>query len=332
MNKRIRIIRLFTIIIAIIGLGTIGYMYLLKIGIIKALYMTVITISTVGYKEVAKMDSESQLFTIILIFSSLSFLAYAVGELVKIFMEGNLKVFFRRKNMEKKLEKIREHYIICGAGDIGYSAIEQFIKSKEKFLVIDERKEIIDDLLDKDILAIEGDASNDEILRLAKIDVAKGVILALPLDIDNVYTCLTARSINNDVYIVSKVLDKNAEQKLIKAGANKTISPNRIVGSRMASLFIRPNVVTFLDVITKLGNEILDIEEVIIKDGSSICNKILRKAEIPSKTGLNILAIRKNGEDLIQLNPSSDMLLERDDVMIVIGKHEQVEKLKLLAE
>lgn len=233
--------------------------------------------------------------------------------------------------MEKEITHIKNHYIVCGAGETGYQSIKKFKDKGVDFVVIDKDQEVIDNLLEENVLGILGEASEEAILNKANISKAKGLISALPSDAENVYTVLTARQMNEDLFIVSRAINKNATGKLKKAGADNTISPNEIGGSRMASLMIRPNVMSFLDVITRAGDVILDLEEVTIFKNSHLIDKQLKDSEIPQKTGLIVLDIKKNHSDELSFNPSSHERLEEGDVMIVLGQNEQVDTLKDMA-
>ncbi len=323
--------KLGIIISLIFIIGVIGYHYLLGTSLIDSLYMTVITVSTVGFKEVGEMNDASKIFTILLIISSLSFLAYAISGAVSMVMEGNLGKIIRRKKLNSKLNNLKDHYIICGAEETGEHAINMFIKSRENFIVIDEDEEIIDDLLKKNIMAIRADSSSENALNFARIKHAKGILLSLKKDIDNVFTALTARYLNPEINIVSTVKNIETEKKLIRAGVNNTINPNNIGGNRMATMLLKPNVISFFDVITRIGEYQLNVEEVKIETGSDLDGKSLTEAEIPKKTGLKILAIKKHDSDEIKLNPDSKYILKNGDIMIVIGSEEQIEKLKRLS-
>ncbi|MDN6162222.1 MAG: potassium channel protein [Atopostipes sp.] len=323
---------LISLIVTIVLTGTIGYKILLDTNFVDALYMTVITISTVGYGEIAEMDVEAKLFSIVLIFTSLGTVSYLFSSLVSSLLEGDLKKAWRRRNMEKEIEKIKNHYIICGAGQTGYQSIDTFKEKELDFVVIDKSEEVVDNLVEEGVLAILGEASEEEVLEKANIADAKGLITTLPKDADNVYTILTARPMNEEMYIVSRAINKNATEKLKKAGADNTISPNEIGGSRMASLMIRPNVMSFLDVITRAGDVILDLEEVEIHAGSDLINKELKESQIPQKTGLIILAIKKRESEDLSFNPSSSEKLEKGDAMIVLGQSRQVDELRKMAK
>lgn len=330
-EQRNDIVVLISLILTIVLTGTIGYKVLLDTNLIDALYMTVITISTVGYGEIAEMDAEAKLFSIVLIFISLGTVSYLFSTLVSSLLEGDLKKAWRRRNMEKEIKKIRNHYIVCGAGETGYQSIKKFKDKNIDFVVVDQNETVVDDLVEEGVLSILGDASEENILKKANIRDAKGLITALPSDAENVYTVLTARQMNENLYIVSRAIDKNASGKLKKAGADNTISPNEIGGSRMASLMIRPNVMSFLDVVTRAGDVILDLEEVKIYPHSDLINKELKDSQIPQKTGLIVLAIKKKDSEELSFNPSSEELLEEGDVMIVLGQSGQVDNLRKMA-
>lgn len=330
-ERRNNIIVLVSLILTIVLTGTIGYKILLDTNIVDALYMTVITISTVGYGEIAEMDAEAKIFSIVLIFISLGTVSYLFSTLVSSLLEGDLKKAWRRRNMEKEIKKIKNHYIVCGAGETGYQSIKKFKDKGVEFVVIDKSEAVVDDLVEEGVLTVLGDASEESILKKANIAAAIGLITALPSDAENVYTVLTARQMNDELYIVSRAINKNATGKLKKAGADNTISPNEIGGSRMASLMIRPNVMSFLDVVTRAGDVILDLEEVTIFPNSDLIDKELKDSEIPQRTGLIVLAIKKKGSEELSFNPSSSEKLEEGDAMIVLGQSEQVDNLREMA-
>lgn len=233
--------------------------------------------------------------------------------------------------MESQINNLKDHYIICGAGETGANAIKQFVASKAPFIVIDKDESRINELISDQIFSIHGDCTQECVLERAGIKQAKGLISSLSNDADNVYTVLTARQMNKDLYIVSRAINKGTDGKLKKAGANNTISPNEIGGTRMASLMLRPNVISFLDIITHAGDVVLDLEDVVVYKHSSLINKTLKEAKIPQKTGLIILAIRKDGVETLSLNPSSNEVLKEHDTMIVLGTEDQVNDLKKIA-
>ncbi|SES85142.1 voltage-gated potassium channel [Natronincola peptidivorans] len=326
-----KIIMILSAFISIIIIGTVGYMLLLQVSFIDALYMTVITISTVGYGEVGEMTASAMLFSIVIIFFGLGTAGYAFTSVVSLFLEGTFKEAWRRKRMEDKIGQLKDHYILCGAGETGQSIIEQFEKSKVPFVVIDKNEKQVAELMAEGVLIVQGDATHEDVLIKCRIHEAKGLITSLPDDAANVFVVLTARELNKNLYIVSRAIERNSRGKLKKAGANNTISPNEIGGRRMAALILRPSVISFLDIITHAGDVVLDLEDVVICEHGEIVGKTLKEAKIPERTGLVVLAIKKHGKKNLMLNPSFDETLNVGDVMIVLGQEKQVHQLREIA-
>jgi voltage-gated potassium channel len=325
MAEKNKFINILMLLVMLLLSGTVGYMILLGVPIIDALYMTVITVTTVGFGEVGVMTNGAKLFTIFIIFTSVGIIGYTLTTLTSLFMEGKIQ------SVDNAIENLNNHYIVCGAGETGQSVISEFVASNTKFVVIDKNEDKVKDLIEKEILAIFGDATSEQTLEKAKVNKAKGLICSLNNDADNVYTVLTARQMNENLYIISRAVDKNSPEKLIKAGANNTISPYEIEGKRMASIALRPTILSFLDVITHAGDVVLDLEDVMICDNSNMIGKPLKDLKIPEKTGLIVIAIQKQGQDEIFFNPSSNEIIQLHDTLIVLGKKDQVNKLRELA-
>lgn len=313
-------------------LGTFGYKFLLKVNLIDALYMTVITISTVGFGEVGKTSALSELFSVLMIFLGVGVVGYAFTTVVAMLVEGRLVDLWKGSKMDKKISALDEHYIICGSGELADVIIDKFIKEGLDFLVITDDRADLDDYSHHNILVIEGQATEEEVLEKAGIGKAKGLIAALTSEVDNIVTVLTARNLNKDIYIIANSTSKSGSQKLMKVGANKTMSGVEISGKRIASLMIKPNIISFLDVVTKVGDVEMDLEEVIVNKGSYLENKDLIAAQIPNKTGLIVLAIKRNKDKKMLFNPPGNYTFETNDVLIVLGREEQVEKLRNLGD
>ena len=312
--------------------GTFGYMILLKVSLVDALYMAVITISTVGFGEVGTTSDLSELFSVLMIFLGVGVVGYAFTTVVAMLVEGRLVDLWKGSKMDKKISALDEHYIICGSGELADVIIEKFIKENLDFLVITDDRADLDDYSHHNILVIEGHATEEEVLEKAGIRKAKGLIAALPSEVDNIVTVLTARHLNEAIYIIANSTSKSGSQKLMKVGANKTMSAIEISGKRIASLMIKPNIISFLDVVTKVGDVEMDLEEVIVKKGSYLENKDLIAAQIPNKTGLIVLAIKRNKDKKMLFNPPGNYTFETNDVLIVLGREEQVEQLRNLGD
>ena len=179
---------------------------------------------------------------------------------------------------------------------------------------------------------VEGHSTEENILEKARISKAKGLLATLDSEVDNIVTVLTARNMNREIYIIANSITKSGSDKLMKVGANKTLSATEISGKRMASLMIKPNIISFLDVVTRVGDVELDLEEVVIKRGSYLENKNLLEAQIPNKTGLTILAIKEYSNEKMLFNPPVDYTFSIGDVLIVLGREDQVDKLRNLGD
>lgn len=329
-KRKIRFI-LFAFVFLIV-LGVVGYMSLLKISFIDALYMTVITISTVGFGEVGKTTPQSELFSMCMIFLGVGVVGYAFTTAVAIFVEGKLIDLWKGNRMDRKISALKDHYIICGSGELAEVIIKKFIDENLNFVVVTENREDLEDYSSHNILVVEGNSTEESVLEHAGIEKAKGLIATLDNEVDNIVTVLTARNLNKDIYIIANSVTKSGNQKLLKVGANKTLSAVEISGKRMASLMIRPNIISFLDTVTRIGDVELDLEEVIVKSGSYLENKNLMEAKIPHKTGLIVLAIKKIEDNKMLFNPPIDYTFKIGDVLVVLGRPEQVDKLRHLGD
>lgn len=319
----------FTLLLVI---GVVGYMALLKVGFVDALYMTVITISTVGFGEVGTRTGQSEIFSVFMIFLGVGIVGYTFTTVVAMFVEGKVKDLWKGSKMDKKISALKDHYIICGSGELAEVIINKFINEKLDFVVITDKHEDLENFSHQDILVVEGQSTEESVLERAGIEKAKGLVTTLDLEVDNIVTVLTARNLNKDIYIIANSITKSGREKLLKVGANKTLSVNEISGKRMASLMIKPNIISFLDVVTRVGDIELDLEEVIVKKGSYLEDKNLLEAQIPNKTGLIVLAIKKIEDGNFLFNPPVSYTFKIGDVLIVLGKEEQVDKLRNLGD
>ncbi len=319
----------FTLLLVI---GVVGYMKILNVGFVDALYMTVITISTVGFGEVGTISNISEIFSVFMIFLGVGIVGYTFTTVVAIFVEGKLVDFWKGSKMNRKISSLTDHYIICGSGELAEVIINKFADKKLDFVVITNDRTDLDEYSHHNVLVVEGEATDENSLKEARIDKAKGLIATLDNEVDNIVTVLTARDLNKDIYIIANYITKSGNDKLLKVGANKTLSATEISGNRMASLMIKPNIMAFLDIATRMGDIELDLEEVTVKAGSYLANKTLLEAEIPNKTGLIVLAIKKIEDNKMLFNPQTDYTFKLGDVLIVLGREDQVDKLRHLGD
>lgn len=312
--------------------GTIGYKFLLQVDWVDAFYMTVITISTVGFGEIGTTSNASEIFSVLMIFLGVGIVGYAFTTVVAMFVEGKIRDYWKGSKMDKKISALSDHYIICGSGETAEVIIDKFIDQKLDFVVITDNREDLDDYSHHDILVVEGHSTEESVLQHAGVEKAKGLIATLDVEVDNIVTVLTARNLNDTIYIIANAVTKSGSDKLLKVGADKTLSAVEISGKRMASLMTKPNIMSFLDVVTRVGYVELDLEEVYVKKDSYLENKNLIEAEIPRKTGLIVLAIKKIDDGTMLFNPPIDYTFKIGDVLIVLGREEQVDKLRHLGD
>lgn len=329
MKKKRIFIWASAMIVLIFG-ATIGYMLILHIGFIDALYMTVITVSTVGYREVVDLNEGAKLFTILLIVTSVSLIGYLFSQIFRYLSEGHINEAWRKKKMEKEIANLNQHYVICGAGETGIHVIRSMMRRDVKFIVIENDELQIELLKEMNTLYIFGDATKEETLTEAHVERAKGLITCLAKDADNVFVVLTARGLNKQLKIIARYHDKNSDKKLRRAGANHAVSPDEIGGKKMASIMLNPQVQYFVDNIIDTKNLSFNMEEIQINEGSELIAKQLKDAKISEKAGLVVLAIRR-ANDLFIFNPKADEILSKEDKMLVIGSKKQISILRTMA-
>jgi len=318
------------VVFLLVTFSTIGYMLILDVSFIDALYMTIITISTVGYREVTDMNTLGKIFSIIVIVTSISILGYLLSVIFRVISEGTINQNWRKHKMQKEIEKLKHHIIVCGSGETGIHVIKQLLLKDVSFVVIENDENAIETLQQMNVNYIFDDATKEEVLVEARVAQARGLITCLAKDADNVFVVLTARELNPKLHIIARAHEQRSDLKLRRAGANNTVSPDEIGGKKMASLMLNPQVQFFVDNIIDTKNISIDMEEVAINEGSELIGKKLKDAKISERAGLIVLAIRK-GEDQFIFNPKANEILECDDKMLVVGSKEQISVLREMA-
>jgi voltage-gated potassium channel len=304
----ISIISLF----GVISFGTIGYSIIEQWDLLDALYMTIITLTTVGLSKTGK------LFTIILILSGAGAFLYALSAATRMIIEGEIREIFGRRKLVKKIEELKNHYIICGYGRMGKIIGMEMKEDKASFVVVEKSPEILS-TMDKDTLAIQGDSTQDSILREAGIERAQGLISVLSSDADNLYVVLSARGLNPKLVIVARASEEGAEKKLLRAGADRVISPYYIGGLRIAHTILKPAVVDFIEFATRGGNLELQIEETAVKENSHFIGRSLDECGIRKDLGIIIVAIKRASGEM-EFNPTSESVIKRGDTLIAMGE------------
>ena len=311
----------------LVGTGVVGFKILSGYSWINALYMTVITMTTVGFSEVQPLDDASKIFTIILILTSVVIVGYAISVITEYILSKNNYEDLKIKKMQKEIESLNNHIIICGYGRNGSQAARKLKAYKKQFVVVERNKELLQKLDEENILYVNGNANEDDVLKEAGIEKASTLISALPNDADNVFVVLSARQINSKLTIISRASQETSYEKLKFAGADNVILPDRIGGDHMASLVVIPDLIEFIDNLSIVGKSNINIEEVEVEklyNTSSI--KTIRDLDLRRKTGCNVIGYKSpEGEYIV--NPDAEINLVPNSKIIVLGRPEQIQKL-----
>jgi len=314
----------FTLLLLLMVFGTAGFMLIEDYDLIEALYMTIIVISTVGLSSVSEISQETKLFIAVLIIISVGLTTYGLSVVARYVMEGELRHYLKYRKVKKRIVSLKDHVIICGYGRNGQQACVQLAHYKKPFVVIEKDEKLIEKIeRDQNILFVEGDATNDDVLAEAGIGTAESLITTLPDDSQNVYVVLTAKGINHDLHIISRASHDRAYLKLKRAGANNVIMPDKIGGTHMASLIVKPDVIEFIDVI--LGKSDENIEEVnFANNGKKFIGKTIGDIQLQQRSGVNIIGLKKQ-DGSYQLNPDDHVEITDTTKIFILGCSEEIE-------
>ncbi len=327
---RRRIIPILLLPVVLLGVATAGYMIIEGWSLIDSLYMAAITMTTVGFGEVQPLSSNGRLFTIIIIMIGVGVVAYGFSTFLEYVLTADLAETFRRRRMSHEIEKLQGHVIVCGYGRVGQSAVDGLKNSSRAIVVIDKEAE-------KNISGdrggvaffVAGDASSDETLIQAGIERAWGMIVCTGDDSLNLFIVLSARSLNPNLYIVTRSINAENERKMRRAGANRVVSPYQIGGKHMANIVIRPHVTDFFDVVTLDGGIELWVEELVIEQDSPLVGQSVGTIDVRRRTGVTLVALLRRAGDAAFM-PDADTCLEAGDRLIVLGTREQLAALERL--
>ena len=319
------ILDLFIFSLILIG-GCIGFMVIEGWTGLEALYMTIITLSTVGFQEVHPLSRSGKIFAMLLIVSGVGFMFYFLGSIARMMVEGTIKDVLGRRKLEKQISQISGHYIVCGFGRIGRT-VSQLLREKPiEVVVIEKDPEHIPFFQEKKILYVTGEATSEEILLMAGILRAKGLVAAVSSDADNVYISLTARGLNPDLFILARAAEESSIKKLTRAGADKVVSPYDIGARSMANTILRPTVIDFIELAMHNRNLDLQIEELTVGEQSEIKDLTLMESTIRQDYDLIVVAIKKKSGEMI-FNPSFQAKIEVGDILVALGDCENLNRL-----
>lgn len=326
-----RLIVIASLLVALIIVGTVGFVVVEGWSFFDGFYMTMMTLTTVGYGELHPLSREGRWFAAFLMLTGVSTVFVSLAVLGETLLRMEMGDYFGQRRRDRMLKDISGHYIVCGAGRVGRSVIQQLLRSDVTVVLIDNTIERARWATDKGVITLLGDATKDEVLRQARVETARGLVTAIASDAENVYVALSAKVLNPQLVIAARASDDQAEEKLRRAGATTVFTPYSYIGHRLAQSMLRPHVATFLDVASAFRQSSdldLEIEQIQIGPSSPVVSFTLEQLRIGSNYGVIVLAIqRKNGT--MQFNPSADLRIEAGDVLITMGERARLKLLEL---
>jgi len=314
------------LLLLVVAIGTIGFHYIEGWSWFDGLYMVITTLTTIGYQEVHPLSHAGRVFNVFVILAGVSLLALAVGALSQALLEFELQSFFGRRRMEREIDRLNGHYIICGMGRVGRSVARELARKPVPFVMVENAEAKRQRYASENWLVIAGDATQEQTLREAQIERARGLIAATTTDATNLYIVLTARGLNPHLKIIARASEDSAEKHLLTAGADSVVSPYLFAGQRIAQSLLRPNVVSFLDTATTHLGIDLEIGEIQITSDSVFAGKTIESSRIRQERGVIVLAIKRREE--MKFNPAPDERIEPDDCLIAMGEPAQLRQLE----
>jgi voltage-gated potassium channel len=316
--------------VVLVMLGTLGYVLIEGWPAFDALYMTVTTMTTVGFMEVHPLSRPGRVFTIFLMLGGVFTLFYAAGDVIRYVVSGEVRRAMGRQRMQKSLEELKGHMVVCGFGRMGHLVCEQFSSLGMPFVVIERSGELLRGFDMPHGIPLAGDATSDDVLRLAGVDRARALVTVAASDADNLYIVMSARFLNEQLFIVARAEEEGAEKKLLRAGANRVVSPYIIGGQRVALAVLRPAVMDFIELAMHKEHLELQIEETRIHPGSRLAGSSLKDSQVRQDLGAIIVAIKKP-DGRMQFNPPAEAVIEPGDTLITMGHRQQLDRLESMA-
>jgi len=321
--RNLKLIAFALVLLTFVGIA--GFHYIEGWSWFDGFYMVITTFSTIGYQEVHPLSHAGRIFNVLLILAGVSLVFLGIGSLTQALLEFSLRKFFGRRKMEREIDRLRDHYIICGVGRVGRSAARELARKPVPFVIL-EQNEGKAARFANDWLVLVGDATQEQTLRQVHIERARGLLAATTTDATNLYIVLTARGLNPQLTIIARASEEGAEKHLLKAGADSVVSPYHFAGQRIAQTFLRPHVVSFLDTATTHLGMDLEIGEILVSSNSEFAGKTVGSSRIRQDRGVIILAIKR--EDGMRFNPAPDDLIQPGDCLIAMGQPAQLRQLE----
>jgi voltage-gated potassium channel len=327
-GKSSRLTIALLVVLSLFIIGTFGYHFIEGLDYLQSFYLTSLTLTTVGYGDYYPHTRTGMVFTIFLVLFGVGTMLYTVGLLAETMIEGRLQILLGRGRLKKMIEKMENHYIICGCGRIGYLICRELYMENVDFVVIERNPEVIQKIHDEGYTYFRGDATQDKTLLAAGIKKAKGIVTVLPSDAENLYVILTAKELNPQIYILSRAEEEESEKRLLRAGANRVVSPYALGGMKMAMAIMRPAMLDFIEISTSRQNLELRMEEFTLGDKSPMVGKTLEESGIRQLFGLIIVAVKKDSGKMTY-NPTAGYQIEKGDRLVAMGEEENLMKFSI---
>jgi len=317
------------LLLIVVFVGTAGFHYIEGWPWFDGFYMVVTTLTTIGYQEVHPLSHAGRVFNVFVILAGVSLVLLGVGAVSQALLEFELQSFFGRRRMERDIGRLDGHYIICGMGRVGRSVARELERKPTPFVVIENAESKLQRYSGENWLVVTGDATQEQVLRKAQIERARGLIAATTTDATNLYIVLTARGLNPHLRIIARASEDGAEKHLLTAGADSVVSPYSFAGQRIAQSLLRPHVVSFLDTATTHLGIDLEIDEIRVAGNSVFAGKTIESSRIRQDRGVIILAIKR--QEGMRFNPAPDERIEAEDFLIAMGEPAQLRQLEQTA-
>jgi len=326
-----RVLVLLLAIVATLAIGTAGFTFIDDYPPFDAFYMTLTTMTTVGYGEIHPLSRAGRIFNSFLIFFGVTTIFIGIGAMTQTIVELELGNAMERRRNKRMIDKLRDHFIVCGFGRVGRGAAIELAHSGVPFLVVDVLPERAEQAIRAGMLAVSADSTRDETLRQAGVERARGLVAALSTDADNLFVLLSAKGLNPRIYVAARAAEEGAEEKMRRAGADAVFAPYVITGHRLAQSLLRPHVVQFLDFTTKDIGMDISLEQVRVVEDSEVVSKSIKELRLGRDLGVIVMAIRKKDGAML-FNPPADTPIQGGDYLIVMGRQSDLRALENLLD
>lgn len=323
-RRRLAVVRTSLSAVLVMMVGTLGYVLIEGMGVIESLYMTSITVTTVGFKEVAPLSPAGQLFTIVLAFAGVGVILFSASEIAHVIFESDLRRVLGRRREVQMLKRLNNHIVVGGYGRMGEAVVDVLKERRVPYLVVELDPDACVELESEGIPYIQGDATQEEVMREARVHRARTFLACLSDDAHNVYAILLARQLQPEITVIARAVEEEAEERLRLAGADRVINPYRLGGMRLALTAIRPAVMDFVEASLPGGRELdLELAEVPVSPDSELAGKSLAGAEVRKRFGIIVVSLKRGDRSYFNPGPDEEMLA--GDVLIVLGTPQAVQ-------